>query len=536
MATVLQKKTKKILFLAPLVLLCLYAFIESLSYGLHDFLNSYFPALLALEGIPPESVIFDIHDFNQYAWDLGYDKALLDYYLNSPFTPTAFYLLAFFQDPFVAKVVFNIVSIFLFLAAVYRLGLYVLKDKMWVLIFLPILFYVPIRNQVLFGQSYFLIFALVVFGYLHIVKKKMIWGSSLLGIAVLLKFFPVFYGLPLLFAKRWRPIVLSILIAAVIVLFSVYLTGYSLWEYYFTEVLPNAIKNKTTIDFRSNYQSFDVFFKTLFVQDEYYNPKAWKHNESLYVIANWLIKSVVLGAAVFLSILKKKNLIQTLAIWVVALFLLQSRTATYAQILWIVPALVIYQSALAIKWKLLFFGMLVIACNFPYHTLINAPIGFRFLRLWLTIGMAVLFYKSQSKKWDVRFALGALILFLPLHLNAFKGNHQMESDYVIAEKKHFMICDFDVKDGVLIYEALGRSGLEEVSTTIPVHSFESQRCIIKDNQVFVDGKQITYTNSLKKRAVLINDCNLYFLTDHRSRHGAYTLKKMEICAHKPIEE
>jgi len=53
--------------------------------------------------------------------------------------------------------------------------------------------------------------------------------------------------------------------------------------------------------------------------------------------------------------------------------------------------------------------------------------------------------------------------------------------------------------------------------------------MIKDNQVFVDGQQVTHTNSLKKKAVLINNCDVYFLTDHRSRYGVFTLKKTNIC-------
>jgi hypothetical protein len=362
-----------------------------------------------------------------------------------------------------------------------------------------------------------------------VVRKREVLGAGLLGVAVLIKFFPLFYGIPLLVNGRWRAIIVGGVLTVLLMLFSMYQAGFTIWEQYVFEIIPEAIANGTTIDFRSNSQSFDVFFKTVFIPDPYYNPGAFLDSEKSYLWLNWLVKSIVLGSALFLSYLKSGELLKLLAIWVVAMFLLQSKTATYAQILWIIPAFSLLGSELGNRYKVLFFVLLFLVCNFPYHLLREMPIGIRFMRLWLAVVMAILFYISISKKTDLRYMLGSFILLLPLNLSAFKPSPTSDSSYVIKRKEHFVICDFKEAEGTLTYTALGRNGPEQVKTDIPISSFDPDACRIEDNQVFFNNRQITTTKSIKKKAVLVNGCDIYFLTDHRSRRAAFTLKKTTIC-------
>ena len=116
-----------------------------------------------------------------------------------------FYPFTFIENPYVAKAIYNLICITLFSWSLYLLVRDKFKKRYEILFFLPILFFVPIRNGILFGQSYFLIFALVVFGFLSIENKKEKLGVSLISIAVLLKIFPVFYGVAL-FYKNWKAI------------------------------------------------------------------------------------------------------------------------------------------------------------------------------------------------------------------------------------------------------------------------------------------------------------------------------------------
>ena len=518
---------KTLLYLGPTIIVLGFYFIQSLDFNLHDFSNSYFSARMLQDDIP-HTRVFDIYQFNSYIWNLGYNDVLVDFYLNSPFTLAAFYPLSFIENPYVAKAIFNLIGIFLFIGSVYVLFQKKGNGKYSLLLLLPFVFLIPIRNQILFGQTYFLIFSLVVFGFLSIENKREGFGASLISFSVLLKIFPVFYGVSLLFYKSWKSIVIGVFAGIVMILGAILITGFPIWEMYFTEILPNAILNNSAVDFRYNAQSFDIFLKTLFIEDSYYNPDAIFNSEQLYVLFKWLFKSVVIAFAIGLSFKNKNNLFKLLAIWVVAMFLLQSRTATYAQILWIIPAVCYLNQKTSITKKLLFLAILFIVCNIPVYKLEHLPIFFKFSRLWFTILLAFLFYSSFSGKLNFKWFIPVLVVLLPLHLGIFKGNEKSNSDYVLYEKEYFLIYDYFEKDGNLFIKTLGKNGDQTVNTHIPISSFNEDVSEINGNQIVLNGKVLIDDYSLKKKPVLVNNNEVYYLTDHRSRRGAYTLKKVSI--------
>jgi hypothetical protein len=476
----------------------------------------------------PYAHLFDIYEFNKYIWDLGYPDVLADFYLNSPFTTVAFYPLSLIKNPFVAKAIFNLTSIFLFIVSVYYLIQIKNSGNYYLLLVLPFLFLIPIRNQILFGQSYFLIFSMVVLGFLFIENKKEGIGTSLLSFSILLKIFPAFYGVSLLFYKSWKSILIGVIAGIVMILGAIAITGFQVWEVYFTELLPNVIQNNSTVDFRYNAQSFDVFSKTLFIEDAYYNPDAIFNSERLYVFFNWVYKSLIIAFVIGVSFKNKKHLLNLLAIWVVALFLLQSRTATYAQIFWIIPAICFLNQKTSTNKKILFFTILLIVCNIPVYKLESLPIIFKFSRLWLTVILAILFFSGFSARLNYKWFIAVFVVLLPFHLGAFKGNEKSVSEYVLKEKEYFLVYDFYERDGSLFIKTLGRNGDQTVNTQIPISSFNEEVSEIIGNQIILDEKVLIDDYSLKKKPVLINNNEVYYLTDHRSRRGAYTLKKINV--------
>jgi len=361
----LKQNKKTLIYLIPIGLILVYFSWKSLTFPLHDFANSYFPAHIAKNAIEPEKSLFDIYALNSYIWNLGYEEVLADFYLNSPFNATFFYPFSLIDDAYLAKAIYTVFSNLLFLLAIYVLVKRSGEKIKWLIIGLPIICFVPLRNQVLFGQTYFLVFALVVFSYVLFEKHKKIFGGYLLVTAALLKVFPVAYGLPLLFKKQWITIVITILIGVILLSISLLVSGTAIWEAYAFDVIPNAIENKSTVNFQYNAQSMDVFLKSLFIKDVYYNPAAIFDNTQWYYALQWIFKSIVIGVAISLSVSNKNNLFKVLSIWIVTLFLIQSRTATYAQILWIIPGFYMVISAIPLLKKLLFLIVLSLVCNLP---------------------------------------------------------------------------------------------------------------------------------------------------------------------------
>ena len=539
MNTFIKENKILLLYLLPTIFLCLYFLISSYAAPLHDFSNSYFSARLLHDDIVPETVIFDIHAFNTYIWELGYTDVFVDFYVNSPFTLTAFYPLAYIEDAYLAKFVFNSISILLFLLGLFLLAKKTIPDSKWLLLCIPILFYVPIRNQILFGQSYFIVFFFVVAGFYALEKRKEYTTGVLLGFAALLKFFPVFYGIPLAFQKRWKAIGFCILGTLLFVIVGIAITGYPLWESYFTDILPHTFLSKTTTDYRVNYQSLEVFFKFLFVEDPYYNPTTWIASERIYTIANWVTKAMIIGSAIGLSVRKKQHTFVLLAIWVITLFLTQGRTATYAQVLWVIPLFVVFplllkssytlsRKRIKIPSTLLILGILVVICNFPFKRLEEMPILIQFSRLWLVIILSIFMFRLIDVRFYLKYIALAFVVLFPLSYSVLKGEIKDTSQYALSEKKHFVIYDFFNDQGKLAYKALGGNGDETITTDISITSFDTESITIKDHQLYKGERLIITDMALKKKPVLVNNSRVYFLTDHHSRRGAFTLKYIDI--------
>ena len=163
----LNQFNRKLAFI-PLTLICGVFFVKSISFPLHDYSNSYFPATLLIDNIQPEKVVYDIYDFNKYAWNKGYPEVFIDFYLNSPFTATFFYTFALIEDAYLSKAIFNLLSITMLLLASYLMYKQ-LHINSWLIASIPFVFFVPIQNNLLYGQYYLLTLSLIGIGFLFFI-------------------------------------------------------------------------------------------------------------------------------------------------------------------------------------------------------------------------------------------------------------------------------------------------------------------------------------------------------------------------------
>lgn len=514
--------------LIPSFILLIVFLIQSYNYPLHDYSNSYFPALMAKEGIAPETIVFDIYDFNKYAWNKGYSEVFIDFYLNSPFTATFFYPLTLLPDGYDSKLAFNIISKLLFLWTIFLL-LKKFPNLSYIGFLAPLVLIVSLRNNILFGQSYLLITFILVASFWLIEKRKHLSGISIFVLGVLIKIFPIYYTPILIFNKQWKSILYALPVALCLIWLSIITSGYGFWHQYLTQVLPNAIANESTIDFLFNSQSFEVFLKTLFVRDAYYNPNAPFNSYETYKIISFLIKGFLIGVLLSLSSIHKKNLFNLLSIWIVGFFILQSRTASYAQVLWVIPMFIYAANTASAKKIILFLVLLFVISNFPYHEFRNSHIILQFTRLWLSVLLAFMFFiqlgwKFNFKYWIVGFGLTFLVGF-----NSLFNKSDDPSSYVLNSKSQYFIYDFSSIDGHITYSSIDHGVSKQITTSFKVDFFDSTRCELINNQIYFDQKQITHDPSLKKKPILISECEVVYLTDRNSRRGTFTLKKMNVC-------
>ena len=513
----------------PLQLVLGYFFIKSLGFPLHDFSNGYFPAY-AHSHSENIDFVWDVFQFNTYVWNLGYPEVLVDFYINTPFLIFFFQPFSFFQDAHLAKALFNLLGICIFLISLRMLlRVYIKKNlSKYLLLLLPVLFFVPLRNQIFFGQLYFFVFALIVLALIYIERNRSEKALLFITLAGLLKIFPAVYGVIFLVQRRYKSLFLAITFSLILILFSMIVVGFETWKFYLFKVVPNTIENQSGVGFQFNAQSLSVFLKTLLVHDDFYNPNPVFNSFIFYKILLWLFKSIVLGLSIQASIDIKKDNFALFAIWTVALLLIQDRTATYTQLLWIIPMLYIFSKPLASKYKIVVFINLLLLCNLPLKWMDSMPIFLKFGRLWLSLVFAMVFFLFLIKRNIIKTQLLTLLVVTPLCLFSILNHNQTKSDYVLNNKGYFMVYDYGFENGKLFYEALGKEGKVKEETTIQVQSFETGIIEIIDNQLFYKDKQITSEKSLKAKPILVNGKEIYFLSDYNTRRMHYTLRKINI--------
>jgi hypothetical protein len=472
------------------------------------------------EGKNPADTVFDIFRFNQYAWAKGYKDVLLDYYLNSPFCSTFVLPFTILQNAYTAKAVFNGISIILLVLA---LEILVKTFKANVLVSsFPLLFFIPIQNNILFGQFYFIIFASTVFAYYFYSKNQQSLASVFIVNAAFLKVFPLLFGVPLLKKIKYK----ILFFVGFCFGFSVLFNGFSFWEAYLFKFFPQNISNNTSIGFQANAQSLDVFFKHLFVADTFHNPNPFFDNSTLFFAVLWLTKSLILGLAIKHFNVTKSDPWEVLSGIIVALFLLQTRTPTYSLIFWTIPLLFYVKSSKSAIYKFIFVVLVLIRANFLGVFFENTTVILQFIPLIISIFLGLLFIQDFIS-FDIykELAIAAIILS-PILIESFAKPDS--SRYVLPNKGQFITYDFEIKPSKIVAYSLGKQGSEQVEVRINAKLVDTLSCRIIDNEIFYKNKKIDLPSSMKKKAVLVNQKDIYFLTDYRSRVGWLNLKKVSI--------
>lgn len=520
---------KKYVWYIPLIFCVGYFLVASYNFQLHDFANYYFSATAGIEFQDP-SFIYSIYDFNAYAWLSGYEDVLIDFYINTPFTISAYHPFGLISNAYVSKLILNVLSCILFIIAV----LYFTKSKLsgknynYFLLSLPVVFFVPIRNQILFGQSYFLIFFCIIFALYFLEKKEDMKSGILLVFVSLLKIFPIVYGIQFLLNKKIKALVISLLLGITLVFLSVWQASFEVWKTYLTDVLPTTLVNNSGVGFQFNAQSMTVFLKTLLVKDTYYNPDAIFDSYTLYTILIWSYKTIVFALFVQAIWNYRQNVFKVFVIITTCIFLLQDRVATYTQILWIIPIVYILRKDISLYKKYFLIFIILLMCNIPLKWIEELPLIFKFGRMWLMIGVAAIILKDFIKKINYKYFLYICCITAPICIVSITKNNPSKAEYVLSNKDYFVVFDYSIKNGFLTYNAIGLKGEVEEHTNIKVNSISEMDLKVIDNQIYFNGQQKTFDNSLKTKPKLVDNSEIYFLSDYNTRRGQFTLRKIAV--------
>lgn len=507
--------------LIAVALLCLFYTFKAMNFPVHDFANYYFGGQFLVDGNFNSDIYFP-YLFNKQIADLGYSGIFASYAPNTP-------LLALLFAPFsllsltTAKLIFNVISVMLFLISIYRLSRFY-KIKSIYIFFIPLVFFVPIKNELLFGQVYFLLFFFLTEFWLAYQKERFLKATLFLSLAILLKVFPVVFLLIFLFKKEFKPLVYTFVFCFLFFGISILFTGFDVWLFWLNSVIPKASNGEIASAYVDNYQSVFMFLKRLLVEDAVENLDAFYHSPLLFkaLVFAYKIKLIVIGYFVTKRV---SNSLFVFSFWIMVSVLLSPYGSTYTFILLIFIYFNIIKSEISANKKWVLFALLLYINSVPVSYLLHQPFPITYLRLltlvFLFIGIIVPFY--QKVNWKIATILALVALLIP---SFFEKNNTANSTAFLMKKSPILVYDYQIKNKELTYYYWNEKGKNQ--KVLKLCKYNTKELSIINNQIFHNNKQLTFDKSNKLKPILINGEIVVFLSDYNKGIGFYSLQKITL--------
>ncbi len=404
------------------------------------------------------SDLYDPVVFNQKIAADGFEHIWLSYAPNPPFAALFFVPFALLP-PAIAKLLFNILTIALFMVSYYRLVKHLALDQR-VAAFIPLVFIVPLYNGIQFGQVYLLMFFLLAEGYLALEAGKVYTVAILWSLAILLKIFPGILFLYLLLRRDYKAFWSLAVASGLLFLTTLALHGSDVWMFFVKAVLPKAVRGEATAAaYIASYQSFAMLLKYMFVGDPADNPFPLVNSPLAFTVAAILIKSVILACLVFATRAPGNDRYKVWALWITASVLLSAYGSTYSCVILIIPLIAVRDNK---RMLLLLSLAMFVLINVPLKALSFLPVVLQFPRL-LAIAAAfalIMVLLRPAISWKL-YPLCLLLMTLP---EVFTSHKKDNSQYVIRAGQQAMIMDFHLANGALVYRYWSPEGLKAIVT------------------------------------------------------------------------
>lgn len=507
--------------LIPLILLCAFYTYKAIDFPVHDFSNYYFGGKF-LANSKFNSTIYFPYEFNKAILNLGYSGLFTSYAPNTPLLALFFYPISFLSLA-TAKLIFNSISVLLFIYSLNRLVLFYKINPNHVLL-VPILFFVPIKNELLFGQVYFLLFFLLSEFWLAYEKEQPKKMALFLSLAIFLKVFPILLIFIFLFKKQFKPLIYIAISCSLLFLISVLFTGFDIWIFYFKNVLTKASNGEISGAYVDNYQSVFMFLKRLIVFDEIENPDAFLNSPFLFFALTSALKIGLIITGYFVC-KRVSNFLFIFSYWILTTILISPYGSTYTFILLLFPFFVLTKSDISNIKKVVFLSLLLLINNLPLAYFLENRFPFSYIRLFALASFFIFFLSLIYRK--INWKIITLSTILPCLLIAlFKKSEIVNSTYFLHKNAPILVYDYKILNNQLTYFYWTEKG--EKTASIALKTQTVIKVELKNNQIFYNKKQFTFDKSNKLKPMLINNKKLIYLSDYDRGIGFYALRELNL--------
>jgi hypothetical protein len=383
-----------------------------------------------------------------------------------------------------------------------------------------VIFFIPLRNNIFFGQAYLLLFALLLEGYMAYKKEKPVAAALLWGVAIVFKLFPLVILFFLLVKKQYKQVAYCFAVCILLGLVSVMVNGFASWHYYVFTIVPRLNGGDLNDTYTFIFQSAFMLLKNLFVYDPVQNPQVFFNSTPVFIVTMVLFKAMLLACCVGITMHKKTTDLMSFACWITASMLLSPNGSSYSLILLLMPLLALADS----KRVYLFTGMalLLLICIIPVAALAGKPLLLQFPRLYGMLLLFGLLIVVGGMRFPVKFFVAVFALLLLADAGKLMARPD-NSNYLLPGKLPFVYA-YAIKDNKLVYYYWDDNGSHETGTSYVVNDHSTSDVRIQNNQVYYKEKQLTSTPDRKKQAMLVNGTNVIYLSDKNRGFGFYTLR------------
>ena len=506
----------KYYWLLPILLLCGFYIFRAVDFPVHDFANYYFGGELFSKGKFDTSIYFPYH-FNKVIASWGYQNIFVSYAPNTPFLAICFVPFSWLPLA-VSKFAFNCLSALLLVSGLKKLADFY-KIEAFILLFVPLVFFVPIKNGLLFGQGYFVLFFLMVECWLAY-EKKQTWRMAIfLSLAILLKISPLLLVLVFLARKQFRELFCVAVSLAVLFACTLFFNTFDTWGFFLEKVLSKASNGEISEAFVANYQSVFMFLKTIFVKDFSDNPNPVFDNPLIFNVLLAVFKFTILAIGFFIT-RRANNALYVFSYWILAMLLLSPYGSTYGFILMIPVFFALVKSPLSNVKKITGGALLFFICNIPPHVFLSNPFPFSYLKLFALLLLFVLFLSWMYQYVEMKFVAVAMVLS-GIATVWFK-KIEVTRGRNLLEKSQMLVYDYRIENDSLTYFYWDENG--ENSKSIAFNNSKTEKVSLRDNQVYRSGRFYTMDQSNKRNVTVIDNSYAIFLSDNNRGIGFYTLR------------
>lgn len=485
---------------------------------LADFANNYFGAKLLFDGVTFDQ-LYDPYQFNRLVLELGFEGLYLNFMVLPPIT-ALFFTPFLILEPLQAKILFNAISAAFFLLTLFRL-LKAQNINFWLGPAFILACFVPIASCLYQGQLYLLLFVFIVEGYLAFQQKKDWKGSVFWGMAACLKIFPILLILLLWREKRWSASFKYIARAVGLVLISCIFVPVDFWLRYVMEVFPRILANEFNDPFSASHQSMSVLLRSLFVYDSHLNPNPWIENFQIFTVLDMLFKLSMLYA-LWRLLMKTKSSLEGFGLVLLFAIAYNGYSTVYAMVLLLPLMLGLWKRKTPISYLTLV--VLVLGFSIPATLVSSVFSGFTLFRMAMfLLALILIFFAFKPKLQTLAFA--PIVLFA-IVVSFLKPDPNMDAELVGPQSSELLTFDYALGANGITTHFFNENGEHATHLDKEILSIDSTSVQLKDGQLYFNDVAITKGSDRKRKPRLVNESEVYYLSDAGRGVGFFALRKM----------